>query len=102
MVSLYGMTDKFGMAGLESVTNRYLDGRSVHNCSEETLHEIDHEIIEILRSCKAQAMQILTENKAALEKISEFLIEKETITGEEFMKILTEVNTDSKENIITE
>lgn len=92
MVSLYGMSDKFGMAGLESISSKYLDGRNVHNCSEETLHEIDHEVIEILSNCKDKAMNILKENREALEKISEFLIEKETITGEEFMKILNAVN----------
>lgn len=99
MISMYGMSDKFGMAGLESVTNKYLDGRNVANCSEETLAEIDREIIKTLKECHDKAMQLLIENREALDRISEFLIEKETITGEEFMKILNEIKNQSTENI---
>ncbi len=93
MVSMYGMSDKFGMAGLESLTNKYLDGRSVSNCSEETLAEIDREVISVMKECHEKAMSILVENREALEKISEYLIERENITGEEFMRILNEIKT---------
>ena len=99
MVSMYGMSEKFGMAGLESLQNKYLDGRHVTNCSEETLAEIDREIIKTIKECHDKAMNILVENREALEKISEFLIEKESITGEEFMKILNEIkNPTTKDN----
>ncbi len=91
MVSMYGMSEKFGMAGLESIQNRYLDGRNVANCSEETLAEIDREVIKIMKECHDRAMNILKENRTALERISEYLIEKENITGEEFMRILNEI-----------
>ena len=91
MISMYGMSDKFGMAGLESISSKYLDGRNVSNCSEQTLAEIDNEIIKTLKECHDKAMDILVNNREALEKISEYLIEKETITGDEFMKILNEI-----------
>lgn len=95
MITQYGMSDRFGMAGLESVQNKYLDGRSVSNCSEETKTEIDREVVNLLKSCHTTATKLLNENRDALDKISEFLISKETITGEEFMNILHEV-TDSR------
>ena len=97
MISMYGMSDKFGMAGLESITSQYLDGRNVANCSEETLPEIDREIIKTLKECHDKAMNLLTENREALDKISEYLIEKETITGDEFMKILNEIRNPKSE-----
>lgn len=88
MVSQYGMTEKFDMTMLEDVKNRYLDGRTVLNCSEATFHEIDKEVIKIIKSCHQKALNILNENREVLTKISEHLISKETITGEEFMEIL--------------
>ena len=100
MISMYGMSDKFGMAGLESVSSKYLDGRNVSNCSEQTLAEIDNEIIKTLKECHDKAMDILVNNREALEKISEYLIEKETITGDEFMKILNEIK--NPEEVITD
>lgn len=92
MITLYGMSDKFGMTGLESIESKYLDGRHVSNCSEETKTDIDREIVAVLDKCHNKAIKLLRDNIEALNKISEFLIEKETITGDEFMKIFNEVN----------
>lgn len=91
MVTQYGMSDKFGLMGLESVENRYLDGRSVLNCGEETAGEIDKEVMQILKNCYDRAEALLADNREVLDKIAEHLIAKETITGEEFMKIYKEV-----------
>ena len=91
MITQYGMSDRFGMAGLESVESKYLDGRSVSNCSEETKTDIDREIMLTLESCHEKAMGLLKSNRTALDEISEFLIKKETITGDEFMDIFNEV-----------
>ena len=91
MITQYGMSERFGMVGLESVQNKYLDGRSVSNCSEETKTEIDREVISILKQGHSKATALLNENRDALDKISAFLIERETITGEEFMNILNQV-----------
>jgi len=88
MVELYGMSDKFGMMGLSSITNRYLDARSVSQVSEMTEAEADQEINRIISECYAKALDILKKDKGAMSEIAEFLIEKETITGEEFMRIL--------------
>ena len=75
----------------ESVQSRYLDGRAVMNCGEATAAEIDAEVMEMLKAAYEEAKRLLRENREALDKISEFLIEKETITGKEFMKILRKV-----------
>ncbi len=87
MVTQYGMSDKFGLMGLESVQHRYLDGRPVMNCGEATAAEIDNEVMEMLKVAYAKAKQLLLENRLVMDKIAEFLIEKETITGKEFMDI---------------
>lgn len=97
MITQYGMSERFGMAGLESIQNKYLDGRSVSNCSEETKTEIDREVISILKKSHDKAEALLKENRDALDKISEFLIEKETITGEEFMDILNTVRNEGSD-----
>ena len=104
MITMYGMSDKFGMAGLESVQNKYLDGRNVSNCSEETKTDIDNEIVAVLKECHEKAYRLLTENRDALDAIAEFLIEKETISGEEFMEIFNRVREqkNSEENISEE
>ncbi|WP_317367678.1 ATP-dependent zinc metalloprotease FtsH [uncultured Tyzzerella sp.] len=99
MVTLYGMSDKFDMVALEDIENRYLDGRMVSNCSSKTQREIDKEIQSIIKECHIKARNILKENKTALDKISEYLIEKENITGEEFMEILKEVCPDYIEKV---
>lgn len=97
MVTIYGMTDNFDMMALESVQNRYLDGRAVRNCSEETSTLIDKEVLSIIRECHQKAREILRENRDLLNKISEYLLEKETIFGDEFFKFLYEKYPELKE-----
>ena len=91
MITQYGMSEKFGLIGLESIQNRYLDGRPVMNCGQETASEIDHEVMKMLREAYEEAKKLLSEHRESLDKIAAFLIEKETITGKEFMKIFHEV-----------
>lgn len=92
MVTQYGMSKKFGMVQLESQQSQYLDdGRRLLNCSEQTAAEVDAEVISILQESYQKAMDILTEHRKALDRIAAFLIEKETITGKEFMDILAKV-----------
>ncbi|MDY4077301.1 MAG: ATP-dependent zinc metalloprotease FtsH [Clostridium sp.] len=90
MVTIYGMTDKFDMVGLESIQNRYLDGRAVRNCSEETSTMIDEEVLKIIREAHKEARKILRENRDLLDKIAGILLEKETIFGDEFMEVVCE------------
>lgn len=90
MVTIYGMTDKFDMMALESPQNRYLDGRAVRECSEETSTLIDQEVLDIIRTCHKNTRKILNENRDLLDKISEYLLEKETIFGDEFMNFVYE------------
>ncbi len=90
MVAQYGMSEKFDMMGLESIQNKYLDGRNVRNCAEVTSAEVDAEVLKIIRECHKKAIDILNNNEEVLHKIAAFLIEKETITGKEFMDILEE------------
>lgn len=91
MVTQYGMSEKFGLMALENVQDRYLSGHTVLNCGQETATEIDKEVMQILKTAYDQAIVLLEENRECLDKIAEFLIEKETITGKEFMKIFREV-----------
>ena len=97
MVSQYGMSDKFDMMALESTENRYLDGRNVSICGENTSAELDKEVLSIIRSCHEKALSLLNENREALDKIADYLFEKETITGERFMEIFKEVKGESAE-----
>ncbi len=90
MITVYGMSDTFGMVALESTQNRYLDGRRVMNCSEETATKIDEEISRMLKEAYEKAYELLKENEGLMDKLAEYLIEKETITGKEFMKIYNE------------
>lgn len=90
MVTQYGMSKEFGMMGLESVENRYLDGRPVLTCSDATGKDIDREVKKIMEECYSKAKKILSDNRLALTRISEFLIKEETITGEQFLAILEE------------
>lgn len=90
MVSIYGMSDRFDMMALESVQNRYLDGRAVRNCSEETSTVLDEETLRIIRDAHKNARQTLRDNRDLLDKISEVLLEKETIFGEEFFDLVYE------------
>ncbi|MCR4728714.1 MAG: ATP-dependent zinc metalloprotease FtsH [Lachnospiraceae bacterium] len=87
MVTQYGMSKRFGLIGLETVESKYLDGRSVLNCSEVTASQIDEEVMEILKNSYEEAKKLLSENREILDKIAAYLIEKETITGKEFMEI---------------
>ena len=91
MITQYGMSDKFGMMGLESRESTYLDNGTRLNCSEQMAAEVDQEIMRVLRESYAEAKRLLLENREALDKIAEYLIEKETITGKEFMRIFREV-----------
>ena len=91
MITQYGMSEKFGMVGLESPENQYLSGRNVLNCSDETATEIDREVVKIIKDAYAEALRLLREHRKALDEIAAFLIEKETITGKEFMDIFHEV-----------
>ena len=91
MITQYGMSEKFGLIGLESIQNRYLDGRAVMNCGEATAAEIDSEVMQMLKVAYDEAKRLLSENREALDKIAAYLIEKETITGKEFMKIFRAV-----------
>ncbi|MBO4376455.1 MAG: ATP-dependent zinc metalloprotease FtsH, partial [Lachnospiraceae bacterium] len=90
MVTQYGMSKKFGLIGLATVENKYLDGRAALNCSDVTAAEVDKEVMRILKECYEEAKKLLSENRDVMDKIAEYLIEKETITGKEFMKIFRE------------
>ena len=90
MVTRYGMSKKFGLIGLETVESQYLDGRSALNCADNTASEIDTEVMQILKDAYEEALQLLRENRDVMDKIAAYLIEKETITGKEFMRIFRE------------
>lgn len=87
MVTQYGMSKKFGLIGLATVQSKYLDGGATLNCSDTTAAEIDAEVIAILKESYEKALSLLKENRAVMDKLAAFLIEKETITGKEFMEI---------------
>ena len=91
MVTQYGMSEKFGMIGLETIQNRYLDGRAVMNCGQATESEVDQEVMRILKECYQKAYDMLADSRDVLDKLAEYLIEHETITGKEFMKIFRQV-----------
>ncbi len=87
MVTQYGMSEKFGLMGLARQQDMYLTGRMVMDCGDSTAAEVDQEVMRILKECYEEAKSLLTENRDVMDKIAEFLIEKETITGKEFMEI---------------
>ena len=87
MVTQYGMSKRFGLVGLESVESKYLSGRTVMNCSDVTAADVDTEVMEILKESYEKAKALLLENRDVMDKLAAFLIEKETITGKEFMEI---------------
>ena len=91
MVTQYGMSEKFGLMGLATQENQYLTGRTVLNCGDATAAEIDTEVMRMLKEAYGEAKRLLAENRDAMDQIAEFLIEKETITGKEFMKIFRKV-----------
>ena len=90
MITQYGMSEKFGLMGLASVEHEYLNGRVTLNCGDATATEIDHEVMKMLKESYEQAKQMLCEHRKTLDKIAAFLIERETITGKEFMEIFHE------------
>ena len=87
MITQYGMSKKFGLMGLETVESKYLDGRSALNCSDVTAADIDSEVMKLLKESYKAAKKLLKENRSVMDKIADYLIEKETITGKEFMTI---------------
>lgn len=87
MVTQYGMSEKFGLIGLATQQDQYLSGRTVMNCGEATAAEVDNEVMRILKESYEEAKRLLNENREVMDEIAEFLIEKETITGKEFMEI---------------
>ena len=95
MLTRYGMSDKFDMVALETVNNQYLGGDTSLACSAQTQREIDQKVVELVKTQHEKAIRILTENRAKLDELAQYLYQKETITGEEFMDIL---NRDDAEN----
>ena len=91
MITQYGMSEKFGLMGLATQENQYLSGRAVLNCGDDTATEIDHEVMKLLHHSYEEAKRILGSHRVEMDKIAEYLIRKETITGKEFMKILRAV-----------
>ena len=106
MVTQYGMSKRFGLMGLSSIESQYLEGRSVLNCADETAADVDQEVMEMLKASYETAKQLLSDHREALDKIAAYLIEKETITGKEFMRILREIEpekpVESEEVIVAE
>ena len=97
MVTQYGMSEKFGLMGLEAQESQYLNtGRTVMTCGDDTATQVDGEVMKILKSCYEEAKEILRSNRFALDRIAEFLIERETITGKEFMHILHDVQNEER------
>ena len=88
MLTRYGMSDEFGMVALETVNNQYLGGDTSLACSAQTQCEIDQKVVELVKAQHAKAVQILTDNRAKLDELAQYLYQKETITGDEFMEIL--------------
>jgi cell division protease FtsH len=105
MVTMYGMSDQFGMMCLATVENQYLDGRAGLICGEDTAGQIDKEVLTVINTCYDKATELLTENRAILDRISDYLYEKETITGKEFMEMfhqMKEQNPIEEEDIFEE
>ncbi len=96
MITQYGMSEKFGLMTLETVESKYLDGRRALNCSDATATEIDIEVRDLLKACYEKARTMISENKEILDRIANYLFEKETITGKEFMEIFNEVKGDDQ------
>lgn len=87
MITRYGMSKRFGLVGLATVESQYLEGRTALNCSDETAAAIDEEVVAMIKESYEQALQMLRENRELMDKLAAFLIERETITGKEFMEI---------------
>lgn len=88
MITRYGMSGTFDMVALETVNNQYLGGDTSLACSAQTQCEIDQKVVELVKAQHAKAVQILTDNRAKLDELAQYLYQKETITGDEFMEIL--------------
>ena len=101
MITRYGMSDTFGMVGLETVENQYLDGRAVMQCGDETAAEVDRELRALMKECYIQAKTLLEENKHVVKEIAEFLCEKESITGKEFVEIYNRVTGKNVDNTVS-
>ena len=94
MVTQYGMSEEFGLMGLESVENQYLTGRTVLNCADITASAVDEVVKRILKESYQQAKELLSHHRKALDEIAAFLIERESITGKEFMEIFHKIESD--------
>ena len=90
MITRYGMSEEFDMVAMETVNNQYLGGDTSLTCSADTQKDIDKKVVELVKAQHEKAKQILLENRSKLDELAQFLYEKETITGEEFMNILGE------------
>ncbi len=90
MITQYGMSEKFGMIGLESIQNQYLDGRTIMNCGDATESEVDREVMKLLKECYDKAYKLIEEHQEVLHKLAAYLVAKETITGKEFVRIFEE------------
>ena len=88
MLARYGMSKDFDMVALETVNNQYLGGDTSLACSAQTQREIDQKVVELVKAQHEKAVRILTDNRAKLDELAQYLYQKETITGEEFMEIL--------------
>ena len=91
MITQYGMSEKFGLMGLATQENQYLSGRTVLNCGDDTATEVDHEVMVLLHNSYEEAKRLIGGHREALDKIADYLIRRETITGKEFMKIFRAV-----------
>ena len=92
MLTQYGMSEKFGLMGLATQENQYLSGRTVLNCGDDTATEVDHEVMVLLHNSYEEAKRLIGGHREALDKIADYLIRRETITGKEFMKIFRAVD----------
>ena len=100
MITRYGMSDDFDMVAMESVQNKYLGGDTSMACSDDTAALIDAKVVELVKQQHEKAKQLLIEHRADLDRIAKYLYEKETITGEEFMKILNEKEDENLPEVI--
>lgn len=90
LITRYGMTDEFDMVAMETVQNQYLGGDTSLSCAQETASKIDERVVEIVKQAHKKAYSILEQNRDKLDRIANYLLEKESVTGEEFMKLLNE------------
>ena len=102
MIAQYGMSDKFGLMSLETVENQYLGGSTRLNCADTTAAQIDEEVKVLLKECYEEAKSLLRDNREILDKIADYLYEKETITGKQFMEILNKIKNPETEETNTE